>query len=158
MYLFLCPFILSLVEPSCHSFIYLSKYPFLYSSISPSIIYLADNKIKTSKDSKEKATVTVLDTEYKSLIQTNIKDSLSSFVPDIPGEVIHTYQLICAPLPQRAYVALHSSLFGPDGAVNCDYIVTNSINSGLCIPMVHTITNVEPIGFMYSNGAHNNQC
>ena len=40
-----------------------------------------------SKDSKEKATVTVLDTEYKSLIQTNIKDSLSSFVPDIPGEV-----------------------------------------------------------------------
>lgn len=46
----------------------------------------ADNKMKMSKDSKEKATVTVLDTEYKSLIQTNIKDSLSSFVPDIPGE------------------------------------------------------------------------
>ena len=35
-----------------------------------------------------------------------------------------------APLAQRAsYLALHSSLFGPDGAVNYDYIVTNSINS-----------------------------
>ena len=34
-----------------------------------------------------------------------------------------------APLAQRAsYLALHSSLFGPDGAVNYDYIVTNSIN------------------------------
>ena len=44
-----------------------------------------------------------------------------------------------APLAQRAsYLAHHSSLFGPDGAVNCDYIVTNSINSLLivskCIP------------------------
>ena len=44
-----------------------------------------------------------------------------------------------APLGQRAsYVALHSSLFGPDGAVNYEYIVTNSINSLLigsrCIP------------------------
>ena len=35
-----------------------------------------------------------------------------------------------APLAQRAsYLALHSSLFAPDGAVNYDYIVTNSINS-----------------------------
>ena len=35
-----------------------------------------------------------------------------------------------APLAQRAsYLALHSSLFGPDGTVNYDYIVTNSINS-----------------------------
>ena len=34
------------------------------------------------------------------------------------------------PLAQRAsYLALHSSLFGPDGAVIYDYIVTNSINS-----------------------------
>ena len=33
------------------------------------------------------------------------------------------------PLAQRAsYLAQHSSLFGPDGAVNCDYIITNSIN------------------------------
>ena len=32
-------------------------------------------------------------------------------------------------LAERAsYFALHSSLFAPDGAVNYDYIVTNSIN------------------------------
>ena len=52
-----------------------------------------------------------------------------------------------APFAQRAsYLALHSSLFGPDGAINYDYIVTNSINSLLigsrCIP----------------NGAHTNHC
>ena len=52
-----------------------------------------------------------------------------------------------APLPQRAsYLALHSSLFGPDGAVNYDYIVSNSINYLLigsrCIP----------------NGTHTNHC
>ena len=52
-----------------------------------------------------------------------------------------------APLVQRAsYLAQHSSLFGPDGTVNYDYIVTNSINSLLigskCIP----------------NGAHTNHC
>ena len=35
-----------------------------------------------------------------------------------------------APLAQRAsFLALHSSHFGPDGTVNYDYIVTNSINS-----------------------------
>ena len=49
------------------------------------------------------------------------------------------------PLAQRAsYLALHSSHFGPDGAVNYAYIVINSINSLLigsrCIP----------------NGAHTN--
>ena len=49
-----------------------------------------------------------------------------------------------APLAQRAsYLEQHSSLFGPDGAVN---FVTNSINSLLidskCIP----------------NGAHTNHC
>ena len=34
-----------------------------------------------------------------------------------------------APLAQRAsYLAINSSFFGPDGAVNYDYIVTNSIN------------------------------
>ena len=42
-------------------------------------------------------------------------------------------------MAQRAsYLALFSSLFGPDGAVNYDYNVTNSINSLLvgsrCIP------------------------
>ena len=61
---------------------------------------------------------------------------------------IYTYTQACtsASLAQRAfYLALHSSLFGPDGAVNYDYIVTNSINSLLigstCI----------------LNGTHNNQ-
>ena len=50
-----------------------------------------------------------------------------------------------APLAQRAsYLAQHSSLFGPDGAV---YIIVNSINSlliigSICIP----------------NGAHANNC
>ena len=35
-----------------------------------------------------------------------------------------------APLAQRAsYLALHSSLSGPDGTVNYDYIINNSINS-----------------------------
>ena len=53
-----------------------------------------------------------------------------------------------APLAQIAsYLAQHNSLFGPDGAVNYDYIVTDSINSFLliglkCIP----------------NGAHTNHC
>ena len=60
------------------------------------------------------------------------------------------------PLAQRAsYLALHSSLFGPDGAVNYDYIVTNSINSLLigtrCFPTVHTLTIVEVIWPMLQN-------
>ena len=51
----------------------------------------------------------------------------------IPLFMISSYG---APLAQRAsYLALHSSLFGP---VNCDYIVSNSINCLLigsrCIP------------------------
>ena len=50
-------------------------------------------------------------------------------------------------LAQRASnLAQQSSLFGPDGAVDYDYIVTNSINSLLiglkCIP----------------NGTHTNHC
>ena len=52
-----------------------------------------------------------------------------------------------APLAQRtSYLALHSFLSGPDGAVNYDYIITNSINCLLigskCLP----------------NGAHTNHC
>ena len=40
-----------------------------------------------------------------------------------------------APLGQRAsYLALHSSLFGPNGTVNYDYIVTNSIEEALGQP------------------------
>ena len=51
------------------------------------------------------------------------------------------------PLPQRvSYLALHSSLFGSDGAVNYDYIVTNRINYLL-------------IGSRcLHNGAHTNHC
>ena len=42
-----------------------------------------------------------------------------------------------APLAQRAsYLALHSSHFGPDGAVNYDYIITNSINSLLHVHVI----------------------
>ena len=62
----------------------------------------------------------------------------------VPEFLISSYG---APLAQTAsYLAQHSFLFGPDGTVNYDYIVTNSINSLLigskCIP----------------NGAHTNHC
>ena len=48
------------------------------------------------------------------------------------------------PLTQRAfYLVLPSSLFGPDGTVNYDYVVTNSINYLLMaqdvFTMVHTL-------------------
>ena len=61
-----------------------------------------------------------------------------------------------APLAQRAsYLAPHTSLFGPDGAVNYDYIVANSVNSLLIgsdvFPMAHTIIIVEPIWPMLQN-------
>ena len=49
------------------------------------------------------------------------------------------------PLAQRiSYLALHSSLFGPDGTANYDCIVTNNILliGSRCI----------------SNGAHTNYC
>ena len=53
------------------------------------------------------------------------------------------------PLAQRAsYVAHHNSLFGPDGAGNYDYIVTNSINSLLIGSRCTCI----------SNGAYTNHC
>ena len=59
-----------------------------------------------------------------------------------------------APLAQRtSYLALHSSLFGPDDAVNYDYSVTNSINSLLIVSntMGHTLTIVEPMCPMLQN-------
>ena len=42
----------------------------------------------------------------------------------------HTHTVsFSPPLSQRAtYLALHGSLFGPDGTVNYDYIVTKSVN------------------------------
>ena len=68
--------------------------------------------------------------------------------------IVHVYMyalflinLYGTPLAHGAsFLALHSYLFGPDGAVNYDYIITNSINSLLidsrCIP----------------NGTHTNHC
>ena len=62
-----------------------------------------------------------------------------------------------APLAQRAsYLALHSSLFEPDGAVNYDYIITNSIKSLLLgsqdvFPMAHTLTIVKPISSCFKS-------
>ena len=55
---------------------------------------------------------------------------------------------ICdTPLAQRAsYLALHSSLFGPDGVVNYDNIATNTI-----INSAHTLTIVVPIWPMLQN-------
>ena len=48
----------------------------------------------------------------------------------------------------NSYLALHSSLFGTDGIVNYDYIVTSSINCLLII-----------IGSRYiPNGTHTNHC
>ena len=45
-------------------------------------------------------------------------------------DAVFLISLYGPPLVQRAsYLALHSSHFGPDGAVNYNYIVTNSINS-----------------------------
>ena len=61
------------------------------------------------------------------------------FIPSVSTAVSIVWQLHLsvflissydAPKAQRAsYLALRSSLFGPDGAVNYDYIITNSINS-----------------------------
>ena len=58
------------------------------------------------------------------------------------------------PLAQRAsYLALHNSLFEPDGTVTYDYIVINSSNSLLIssnlFPMAHTLTIVEAIWPMF---------
>ena len=55
------------------------------------------------------------------------------------------------PLAQRvSYLALHSSLFGPDGAANNDYIITSLIGSSY-LQMAHTLTIVEPIWAMLQN-------
>ena len=60
------------------------------------------------------------------------------------------------PLAQRAsYLALHNSLFGSDGTVNYDYIITNIIKSLLrCFSMAHTLTIVEPNWPMLQNIKH----
>ena len=68
-------------------------------------------------------------------------------IPTNSGTSVFLTSLYGAPLAQRAsYFTLHSSLFRPAGAVNYDYIVTNSINSLLigsrCI----------------LNGTHTNHC
>ena len=57
--------------------------------------------------------------------------------------------MACAPLAQRASsLALHSSLFVPYGAVNYDYIVTNSISSLLILlaqNVMNTLTIIRSI-------------
>ena len=66
-----------------------------------------------------------------------------------------------APLAQRAScLPQHSSLFGPDGAVNYDYIVTNSINSLLigskCIPNgTHTVIKNSGMDYNFMNSVTN---
>ena len=46
---------------------------------------------------------------------------------DVPGTV---FLISLAPLAKRtSYLSQHNSLFGADGEVNYDFIVTNSINS-----------------------------
>ena len=63
------------------------------------------------------------------------------------------------PLAQRvSYLASHSSLFGPDGTVNYDYVITKILTALIVcqlaqgvFPMVHTLTNVEPIWLMLQN-------
>ena len=46
-------------------------------------------------------------------------------LPVVPVFLISSYG---APLAHRvSYLALHSYLFGPDGAVSYDYIVTNAL-------------------------------
>ena len=57
----------------------------------------------------------------------------------------------------KSYLVLHSSLFGPDGAINYDYIVTNSINSDWLKmysqwhTQSYTLILVEPIWPMLQN-------
>ena len=50
--------------------------------------------------------------------------------------MVNVNDLSGAPLAQSAsYLTLHSSLFGPDGTVNCDYNSINSLLNGLgCLP------------------------
>ena len=80
-----------------------------------------------------------------SCIDVHVFSQLLAIFPDwLAVFLISSYG---APLAQRtSYLAQHSYLFGPDGTVNYDYIVTNSINCLLidskCLP----------------NGAHTNHC
>ena len=60
----------------------------------------------------------------------------------------------CKLVQRASYLVLYSSLFGPDGAVNYDYIVANSINCLLIgSRCIHngTLTIVEPIWPMLQN-------
>ena len=94
------------------------------------------------------------DEEVESFLHNVLKyvflEISSSVVPiynAIDARTVFLISLYGAPLAQRAsYLPQYSFLFEPDGAVNYDYIITNSINSLLigsrCIP----------------NGAHINYC
>ena len=53
----------------------------------------------------------------------------SHYLYVLPSYPVFSISSYGAPLAQKAsYSAQHSSLIGPDGAVNYDYIVTNNIN------------------------------
>ena len=57
-------------------------------------------------------------------VHTYVCTYICTYIPEV---LISSYG---APLAQRAsYLALHSSLFGPDGAVNYDYIVSLSLTA-----------------------------
>ena len=81
-----------------------------------------------------------------------INHGYESYTIDIPPpeKEVSWISLYGAPLAQSAYLALHSSLFGTDGAINYDYIITDNINSLLIgsryiFPMMYTLTIVEPL-------------
>ena len=60
-------------------------------------------------------------------------------------------------LTQRVpYLALHSSLFGPDGAVNSALILCQLAQD--VVPMVHTLNIVEPIWPMLQNVSKTVDC
>ena len=64
-------------------------------------------------------------TKYKYLLNQQPKDSLSNAINDNFSFkiLVHCVSRHISPLVQKAsYLALHSSLFEPDGAVNYDYI------------------------------------
>ena len=81
-------------------------------------------------------------------------EALNEHLPEIRVELIYRYMSVFvifsygAPLAQRAsYLALHSSLFGPDGSVNYYCCINSFVNwlKKYSHAMVHTLTIVESI-------------
>ena len=64
-----------------------------------------------------------------------------------------------APLVQTAcYLALHSSLFGPDSAVNYDYIITNSITCNSLLICSRCLPNGAHTNHCWANLSHTSKC